>query len=153
MFESRRSLTAQEIGYNLLREGNRVELKDAIAEVARCDSWSTTMEAARRLLHAEAISSAIDANKAIIDKIVDILKDDKEVPVGSTFRLQQMARYLKEEHNIHSKTKTYWGEGLAMAHLSEALDFMETTGQIVKVHGFDETSGHRTRCVFYEKIK
>lgn len=153
MFMSGKNLTAQEIGYNLLREGNRVRFDSAIAEIARSINWAEAEEAARKILRASAVNSAIDANKAIIDKIVDILKDNEEIPVGSTFRLQQMARYLKEEHNIHSKEKTYWGEGLAMAHLSEALDFMETTGQIVKVHGFDETSGHRTRCVFYEKIK
>jgi hypothetical protein len=152
MFKSGKNLTAQEIGYNLLREGNRVRFDSAIAEIARSNNWAEAEEAARKILRASAVNSAIDANKVIIDKIVDILKDDEEVPVGSTFRLQQMARYLKEEHNIHSKTKTYWGEGLAMAHLSEALDFMEATGQIVRLHGFEDT-GHRTRCIFYEKIK
>ena len=152
MFKSEKNLTAQEIGYNLLKEGNRVELEDAIAEVARCDSWSTAMEAARRLLRAEAINSAINTNQTIIDKIVNVLKDDEEIPVGSTFRLKQMAKYLKEEHCIQSKTKTYWGEGLAMAHLAEALDALEASGEIEKIHGFKET-GRRTRCIFYKKIK
>ena len=153
MFESEKKLTAQEIGYNLLREGHRVRFDSAIAEIARCINWTEAEKAARKLLRASAVNSAIDANKTIIDKIVSVLKDDNEVPVGSTFRLKQMAEYLKEEHSIQSKTKTYWGEGLAMAHLAEALDFMEATGQIVKVHGFDEETGRRTRCIFYEKIK
>ena len=152
MFESRKNLTAQEIGYNLLREGNRVEFDHVIAEVSRAKNWDAAASAARKILRAQTINNEIDANQAIIGKIMDILRNDSEVPVGSTFRLREMAKYLRTEHNIRSKTYRYYSEALAMTHLKEALDNLETSGEIEKIHGFDATY-RRVPCVFYKKIK
>lgn len=152
MFESRKNLTAQEIGYNLLREGNRVEFDHVIAEVSRAKNWDAAAEAARKILRAQTINHEVDANQAIIEKIMGILRDNSEVPVGSTFRLKEMAKYLRTEHNIRSKTYSHYSEALAMAHLKEAIDNLETFGEIEKIHGYDETY-RREPCVFYKKIK